>query len=160
MAGENRDKDLYFQVEGIKYEDIAEMYDSEDQHRREKGLNSISIHASKTRSLAVGKEVTVNNHKIALLKYRGIVYAMDSKCPHMGGPLHLGDIEELGEAKLPCIVCPWHSWKYSLSTGEIKSPLYQNVKVTVYPVIVKDNGSLHVGFERISPDYFNCIMDF
>ena len=81
-------------------------------------------------------------------------------CFIAGGPLHLGDIEELGEAKIPCIVCPWHSWKYSLSTGEIKSPINQNVKVTLYPVVVKDDGSLHVGFESMSPDYFNCMLDF
>jgi nitrite reductase/ring-hydroxylating ferredoxin subunit len=78
----------------------------------------------------------------------------------LGGPLYLGDIEELGEAQAPCIVCPWHSWKYDLNTGEIKSPIYHNIKVTVYPVTVNPDGSLHVGFESISPDYFNCQMDF
>jgi hypothetical protein len=60
------------------------MYNGESH--REKGLQSMSMHANNAR-LAVGKEVTVNNRKVALLKYRGIVYAVDSKCPHMGKSL-------------------------------------------------------------------------
>ena len=31
-----------------------------------------------------GRLVTVNNQKIALLKYKGTVYAVDEMCPHMG----------------------------------------------------------------------------
>ena len=31
-----------------------------------------------------GRLVTVNNQKIALLKHKGTVYALDEMCPHMG----------------------------------------------------------------------------
>ena len=31
-----------------------------------------------------GRLVTVNNQKIALLKFKGTVYAVDEMCPHMG----------------------------------------------------------------------------
>jgi len=31
-----------------------------------------------------GRLVTVNNQKIALLKFKGTVYAVDELCPHMG----------------------------------------------------------------------------
>ena len=31
-----------------------------------------------------GRLVTVNNQKIALLKYKGTVHALDEMCPHMG----------------------------------------------------------------------------
>ena len=32
-----------------------------------------------------GRLATVNNQKIALLKHKGTVYALDEMCPHMGG---------------------------------------------------------------------------
>lgn len=77
-----------------------------------------------------------------------------------GGPLHLGDIEELGEAKIPCIVCPWHHWKYDIDNGNIMQPVHEKLKVDVYPVKVMEDGSMFVGFESISSDYFNCGESF
>lgn len=107
-----------------------------------------------------GRLVTVNNQKIALLKFKGTVYAVDELCPHMGGPLHLGDIEELGQARLPCIVCPWHSWKYCLQTGRLKFPPKKNITVTTYPVRVTAKGEIYLGFKSLSTDYFNAGMEF
>ena len=37
----------------------------------------------------------------------GTFYAMDCSCPHEGGPLDLGDIEELDG--ITSVICPWHS---------------------------------------------------
>ena len=82
-------------------------------------------------------------------------------CFNAGGPLHLGDIEELGQAALPCIVCPWHSWKFSLENGFVKDPAREKgTKVGIYPVQVTDKGELRVGFRSFSPDYFNGAMEF
>lgn len=39
------------------------------------------------------------------------VYVLDNSCPHAGGNLAGGDIEEL------VVSCPWHHWKFSLETG-------------------------------------------
>ena len=36
------------------------------------------------RNRPTGKLVKVNDHEIALMKYKGKVYAMDEKCPHLG----------------------------------------------------------------------------
>ena len=77
-----------------------------------------------------------------------------------GGPLHLGDIEELGQAALPCIVCPWHSWKYCLQTGRLKSPHKKDIAVTTYPVRVTAKGEIYLGFKSLSTDYFNAGMEF
>lgn len=45
---------------------------------------------------------------ITILKHKGKVYAVDSKCYHMGGPLgEQGDLEELANGQT-CITCPWH----------------------------------------------------
>lgn len=40
------------------------------------------------------------------------VVAFEAWCPHLDGPLWEGSIRG-GE-----IACPWHSWRYSLETGE------------------------------------------
>lgn len=77
-----------------------------------------------------------------------------------GGPLHLGDIEELGEAQLPCIVCPWHSWKYSLQTGQLKVPHKKNITLGTHPVKVNETGEVYVGIKALSPDYFNGEIEF
>lgn len=35
------------------------------------------------------------NLEILLIRWNSTVYALDEICPHSGGPLHLGDIEDL-----------------------------------------------------------------
>lgn len=44
-------------------------------------------------------------------------YAMEAVCAHEGGPLEMGDIEDLGEDKW-VIVCPWHHFEFDVVTGE------------------------------------------
>jgi nitrite reductase (NADH) small subunit len=34
----------------------------------------------------------------------GCVYVLPSRCPHRGGPLHLGTIDPTGKS----LICPWH----------------------------------------------------
>eukprot|EP00796_Vickermania_ingenoplastis_P009262 gene9262-6513_t len=53
---------------------------------------------------------------IAVVYHSGDFYAMDNACYHHGGPLLMGDIEDLGGH--PCLVCPWHRYPISLRTGE------------------------------------------
>ena len=40
------------------------------------------------------------------------VYAVQSFCPHLEGPLFQGTVS--GDS----ITCPWHQWRFSLRTGE------------------------------------------
>ncbi|XP_051991027.1 uncharacterized protein HI_0077 isoform X4 [Xyrauchen texanus] len=51
---------------------------------------------------------------------------MDSSCPHEGGPLEQGDIEDLGNGKL-ALICPWHDFDFSLETGSSSSGLQNQV---------------------------------
>ncbi|XP_078533467.1 Rieske domain-containing protein [Lissotriton helveticus] len=64
------------------------------------------------------KRVTavIKDREIVVFHHKGIFYAMDLRCYHAGGPLNLGDIEDI--SGLPCIVCPWHKYKIALATGE------------------------------------------
>lgn len=82
-------------------------------------------------------------------------------CPFsVGGPLHLRDIEEIGQAALPRVVYFWHGWKYCPQTGRLKETHKRNITLGTYTVRVNYKGELFVGFESLSPDYFNCSIDF
>jgi ferredoxin-NADP reductase/nitrite reductase/ring-hydroxylating ferredoxin subunit len=60
----------------------------------------------------------------ALRLTNGKLRCIDSTCYHAGGPLGIGEIEELnGEA---CIKCPWHSYPVALSDG---GKLYQALEL-------------------------------
>ena len=50
---------------------------------------------------------------IALVRHRGRVHAMGSRCSHMGGPLDEGWVLDGG------LVCPWHGSRYCLRTGRV-----------------------------------------
>ena len=70
-----------------------------------------------------------------------------------GGPLHLGDIEEVDDAI--CVKCPWHGWKMDLETGRVVHPAGHELQTTfTYPVKVKDNDNLYVGVDGLSENYF------
>ncbi|TPX70425.1 hypothetical protein SpCBS45565_g01762 [Spizellomyces sp. 'palustris'] len=49
------------------------------------------------------------------------------------GPLHLGDLEDL--ATNPSIICPWHAYRFSLTTGV--SPQCELHKAGTFPVVVE-----------------------
>ena len=39
------------------------------------------------------------------------IFAIDNACPHMGGPLDEGEVNEC------TVTCPWHGWTFNLKTG-------------------------------------------
>lgn len=80
---------------------------------------------------AVGKvtEAEVEGVEICLANVNGELSALDNICPHRQGPLGQGWLE--GEA----VVCPWHSWTFSMKTGLSEYPVHE--KVDVFPVRVE-----------------------
>ena len=76
-----------------------------------------------------GKVVEANGKEIALFNVDGKIHAIDNTCKHRGGPLGEGICE--GEV----VTCPWHGWKYNVTTGV--SPENQQVKVDKYEVRVE-----------------------
>ncbi|XP_039196383.1 Rieske domain-containing protein-like isoform X1 [Crotalus tigris] len=65
---------------------------------------------------------TVYEREVVIFYHSGHFYALDCRCYHAGGPLHLGEIEDINGQ--PCIICPWHKYKITLNTGE---GLYQAI---------------------------------
>jgi len=56
--------------------------------------------------------VEVNNKKILLVNCEGSVYALDNRCPHLGGSLGDGILEN------EKIICPRHGSMYDVRTGQ------------------------------------------
>lgn len=128
-------------------------------------------------SVCVGREddikksermtAVVHDREVVIFYHKGEYHAMDIRCYHSGGPLHLGDIEDFDGRS--CIVCPWHKYKITLATGE---GLYQSinpkdpsakpkwcskgVKQRIHTVTV-DNGNIYV---TLSNQPFKCDSDF
>ncbi len=49
--------------------------------------------------------------KIAVFRSGGALHAMDGVCPHRGGPLGEGTVEN------GIVACPWHAWRFDVRTG-------------------------------------------
>jgi nitrite reductase (NADH) small subunit len=56
-------------------------------------------------------EVTVQGRALCVANVDGSITVVDGVCPHEGGPLGEGLIEE-GR-----VVCPWHGYSFDLRTG-------------------------------------------
>ncbi len=66
---------------------------------------------------------------LALFNVDGTFYAIDNTCAHRGGPLGEGDLE--GKV----VTCPWHSWRWDVTTGmNVNNP---GVRVGCFPVVVE-----------------------
>ncbi|XP_052797474.1 uncharacterized protein LOC128229709 isoform X1 [Mya arenaria] len=101
-----------------------------------------------------GSLVKTNEHDIALFRYKTTVFAVKEECPHAGGPLHLGEIEDLGD-ELLCVRCPWHGWRISLHDGHVTLPKGHNFQSTVvYPVKITQEGQISIGFRGLDSKYF------
>ena len=56
----------------------------------------------------------------------GTYAAVDNVCPHRGGPLAEGSLED-GK-----VMCPWHAWAFDMKTGICDHDAKE--KVAVYPL--------------------------
>lgn len=73
--------------------------------------------------------VEVGETVVAVFRQNGEYYALNNVCPHQGGPLGDGKVED------GCVYCPWHGWQFELDTGNHAQGLKQ---ATTYPVVVED----------------------
>jgi pyruvate oxidase len=82
------------------------------------------------------KAVTCENQTVCMTHFEGQFAALDNKCPHQGGPLGEGSIEE------GLLRCPWHGWDFDPLTG--KAPGYDD-GVATFETDVREDG-VYVGF--------------
>jgi nitrite reductase/ring-hydroxylating ferredoxin subunit len=57
------------------------------------------------------KTCRVNGKEVGIYNVGGKIYACENTCFHQGAPLADGRLD--GQV----ITCPWHSWKYDVTTG-------------------------------------------
>ncbi|NQU52190.1 MAG: Rieske 2Fe-2S domain-containing protein [Bacteroidetes bacterium] len=85
--------------------------------------------------------VTAGQKQIALSRFKGKICALDNRCPHQGGPLGEGSIEN------GTLRCPWHGWDYHPCSGKV--PGYDD-GVEIYEVKEED-GIVYVGLMEEQP---------
>jgi nitrite reductase/ring-hydroxylating ferredoxin subunit len=76
-----------------------------------------------------GKQVSLNGMTIAVFNDAGKIYAVAGVCPHRGAPLAEGMCQQ-GQ-----VMCPWHSARFDLATGQHLCPPAKS-GVATYPVQV------------------------
>ena len=85
-------------------------------------------------------EVRINGVTTVVVDHRAIAVtrtpegwgALDNRCPHQGGPLGDGHIEN------GCLMCPWHGYEYDPQTGS--PPGGYSDAATPYAVEERDDG--------------------
>jgi pyruvate oxidase len=96
-----------------------------------------------TEELPEGRVTTVQAglKSVALVHFDGKFAALDNRCPHQGGPLGEGSIEN------GLLRCPWHGFDYCPLTGQ--SPGFDD-EATTYELEVRD-GEIFVGVDAPEP---------
>jgi len=74
--------------------------------------------------------VSCKNRTLCMSRYKGKYGALDNKCPHQGGPLGEGSIEN------GLLRCPWHGWDYDALNAAVE--LLRGAK---RPVIIVGHGA-------------------
>lgn len=91
------------------------------------------------------------------------VYAAQNACPHAGGALHTGEIEDIevpsprvrdgttaDTERLACIACPAHSHVFELSTGHCLTDK-ETTPARVYATKVDGNGFVCISRSAVEP---------
>ncbi|MEL7121170.1 MAG: thiamine pyrophosphate-binding protein, partial [Bacteroidota bacterium] len=93
--------------------------------------------------------VTAGHKGLCLTHYEGQICALDNRCPHQGGPLGEGSIEN------GWLRCPWHGWDYHPCTG--KPPGGYDDGVDTFVVEERADG-IYVGLEE-EDDHETTVSD-
>jgi pyruvate oxidase len=82
------------------------------------------------------RSVTVDGRSIAMTRCGGRLGALENHCPHQGGPLGEGSIEQ------GLLRCPWHGYDYDPVTGAPPGELAEHLddQVPAYVVEEGDDG--------------------
>jgi nitrite reductase/ring-hydroxylating ferredoxin subunit len=89
------------------------------------------------------KEFFGAGRALCVVNLGGEIHVMDNICPHWGGPLGRGKIEN-GKLR-----CPWHGWEFDPQTGETARKA--DVKLKKFPVKIEgEEVFIEMGTESIS----------
>lgn len=93
--------------------------------------------------LATGRVTTVHvgHYTVCLTRTEDGYGAINNRCPHQGGPLGDGFLEN------GYVVCPWHGWEYDPCTGEHPSG-YRDEPALAFETEEREDG-LYVGVPEL-----------
>lgn len=87
----------------------------------------------------------IAGHKsLAITHHQGQYGALDNRCPHQGGPLGEGSIEN------GLLRCPWHGWDYCPLTGQPPGDLDVDDALETFPIEAREDG-IYVGLATEPP---------
>ena len=90
------------------------------------------------------KTVVAGHKSLAMTHYDGQYGALDNRCPHQGGPLGEGSIEN------GLLRCPWHGWDYCPLTGKPPGELDVDDALDTFDVDIREDG-VYVGLPQERP---------
>ena len=88
------------------------------------------------------KTFTAGHKGLCITHFEGKISALDNKCPHQGGPLGEGSIEN------GMLRCPWHGWDFHPCTGKPPGGFDDGVETFE---IKEEEGAIYVGMEEEKP---------
>ena len=108
------------------------------------------VDACSTQELVEGRPtvVKVKGREIAVIQWRGEVHAVRNICPHQTQSLSSGHVRSSFSAEAdrisrllvddddPVLVCPVHTWSFSLRTGQCA--VDEGLRVRRYDTVVAD----------------------
>ncbi|OQS03513.1 hypothetical protein THRCLA_04179 [Thraustotheca clavata] len=108
----------------------------------------------KRERVQLGSTVVINGKALAIFRHGDDrFFAIQQICPHAGGNLAMGDIEEID--RMLCISCPRHKWPFVLLSGDCL--VTDTIRAEQYPVEIRlTNGikSIFVGFPGLNQTLF------
>jgi nitrite reductase/ring-hydroxylating ferredoxin subunit len=71
------------------------------------------IFVGKKAEIEMGKAIVADlgGPKVAVFNVDGVFHVLSNECGHQGGPLGEGKLEGFS------VTCPWHQWKFDVTTG-------------------------------------------
>ncbi|MEM7807947.1 MAG: Rieske (2Fe-2S) protein [Planctomycetota bacterium] len=82
-----------------------------------------------------GTFVDIDGRELAVFLDDETPRVMDNLCPHAGGSMASGYLEQHGEHT--CAVCPWHGWGFRVDTGDyVDMPGFE---IAIYDSRIVDN---------------------
>lgn len=109
----------------------------------EERVNWVALGLDLAVEAAQGKEMvaaTISGKKLVLAQYQGQWHAFQKSCPHAGGDLYTGWINDEG-----CVVCPLHRYTFDIRSGENTSG--EGLHLSTYPV-KEERGLWWIGFPK------------